>query len=83
MNLLGLSIMTITGAILAISGLIGVIYYIVRYRRVRRRFEEGETKNPDLPTNTFASLWLVNGFLHIGMLLLVLGGAGLIYYGQR
>lgn len=83
MNLLGLSIMTIAGAILAISGLIGVIYYIARYRRIRRRFEEGETKNADLPTNTFASLWLLNGFLHIGMLLLVLGGAGLIYYGQR
>lgn len=83
MNLLGLSIITILGLILAVSGSVGVVYYIARYRRIRRRFEEGETENPDIPPNTFASFWLINGFLHIGMLLLILGGAGLMYYGQR
>jgi formate hydrogenlyase subunit 3/multisubunit Na+/H+ antiporter MnhD subunit len=83
MNLLGLSVITLLGVVLATTGIVGVIYYIARYRRIRERFEKGEVKDPDIPPNTFATFWLLNGFLHIGMLLLVLGGAGLIYYGQR
>ncbi|HEX7005413.1 MAG TPA: hypothetical protein VF168_14610 [Trueperaceae bacterium] len=83
MSLLGLSLITILGLILAVSGAVGVVYYIVRYRRIEERFEEGETKDVDEPSNTFASFWLINGFLHLGMLLLVLGGVGLIFYGQR
>lgn len=83
MNPLGLSLITIAGLILAVSGIVGVVFYIVRFRRTEERFEEGETKNPDEPPNTFASFFLINGFLHIGMLLLVLGGVGLIFYGQR
>ena len=83
MNLLGLSLITVLGAILAVFGAVGIVYYIVRYRRTEERFEEGERKEADVPPNTFASFWLINGFLHIGMLLLVLGGVGLIFYGQR
>lgn len=83
MNLLGLSVLTILGLVLAVTGAVGVAYYIARYRRTRKQFEEGETDNPDMPSNTFGSIWILNGFLHIGMLMLILGGAGLIYYGQR
>jgi TRAP-type mannitol/chloroaromatic compound transport system permease small subunit len=83
MNLLGLSIITILGLIMAVTGFVGVVYYIARYRRIRRRFNEGEIQDPEVPPNTFATFWLINGFLHIGMLLLVLGGVGLMYYGQR
>jgi drug/metabolite transporter (DMT)-like permease len=83
MNLLGLSVITLLGVILATVGAVGLVYYIARYRRLRQRFEKGEYEDPDTPPNTFATFYLLNGFLHIGMLLLVLGGAGLIYYGQR
>lgn len=83
MDLTGLSFITVIGGLMAIAGVIGLVYYIARYRRIQRRFEQGETENPDIPPNTFASFWLINGFLHIGMLLLVLGGAGLLFYGSR
>lgn len=83
MSLLGLSIITILGVILAVSGAVGVVYYIIRWRKTEENFEEGETKDSDVPVNTFGSFFLINGFLHLGMLLLVLGGVGLIFYGQR
>lgn len=83
MNLLGLSLITITGLILAVSGIVGVVFYIARYRRTEQRLGEDKSENPEEPSNTFASFLLINGFLHIGMLLLVLGGVGLIFYGQR
>ena len=83
MSLLGLSLITVLGLILAVSGAVGIVYYIARYRRTERRFEEGESDDSTVPSDTFSSFWLINGFLHLGMLLLVLGGVGLIFYGQR
>jgi hypothetical protein len=83
MDLFGLSLVTVLGAVMAVSGFVGVVYYIARYRRIRHRFDRGETRDPDIPPNTFATFWLINGFLHLGMLLLIIGGAGLIFYGQR
>ena len=83
MSLLGLSLITILGVILAVSGAVGVAFYIIRYRRTEERFEEGEGRDSDGPANTVGSFFLINGFLHLGMLLLTLGGVGLIFYGQR
>ena len=83
MSLLGLSLITILGVILAVSGAVGVIFYIFRYRRTEEQLEEGEGRDSDVPANTVGSFLLINGFLHLGMLLLTLGGVGLIFYGQR
>lgn len=83
MNIVGFSVLTILGAILALSGIVGVVYYIVRYRKMRKRFEPGETENADAAPNTLATFWLLNGFLHIGMLLLTIGGIALIAFARR
>jgi hypothetical protein len=83
MNLLGLSVVALIGLILAVSGIVGVVYHMVRYRRTEKKFEADEEGPSDTPPNTFATFYLLNGFIHIGFLLLTIGGVGLIFYGQR
>lgn len=82
MNITGLSVITIIGAIMAAVGMFGLVRFFIRYRKLREADEQQPT-DPDRPANTFAAVWLTNGLLHFGMFLLVLGGVGLIYYGAR
>jgi len=82
MNITGLSVITILGAIMAAVGAFGLVRFLIRYRQLRRA-DEQQPADPDRPANTFAAVWLTNGLLHFGMFLLVLGGIGLIYFGSR
>ena len=83
MDLQGLGLITVLGAVMALAGAIFWIRGLVRYRRTQRALDENQTGDSESPGNTFAAFWAANGMLHIGMLLLILGGIGLIYYGQR
>lgn len=83
MNLTGLTVITILGALLVTTGVVGLIYYIARYRRTRDSMNRNENDDPESAPNTFSGIFLANGFLHIGMLLLILGGASLIFFAQR
>lgn len=82
MNLLGLGLLALLGLIMVVTGIVGVAYYLIRYRRTRKQLDADEDGPSDTPTNTYASFFLLNGFLHIGFLLLILGGVGLLFYGR-
>lgn len=74
-------IVFLLGVVMAVTGGVGLIYALTHWRDFQAQFREGRTDDPGHATDSFASIWIVNGFLHFGMLLVVLGGLGLIYYG--
>ena len=69
------TVLAVLGAVMVLSGL---TLFFVWYREHWRKRE-----HDDEPTQGVGEFLAANAFFHFGMLLLVLGGVGVLYFALR